>query len=253
MDILTFQDIILQVVQLALNKEQNAQVPPFVISTAVRLSTDYILDEIVRVYPYNSKIVDKARPFIKRKLINIDGGIGELPTDYRNILAINIAVNKNMDSGCNCDEVEDCTPKNDKCTEIDTQKIRKEKCYFQKIDIVDSDQFADASMSELTPPSYKHPIGMFVGMDKIKICPINEITYAEVIYIKSPKKYEIGYKIMPDDTWQIDTTNTNHVEIEWEHNIAPEMFKAVSSLLGLHTRDGNFVQWNNELKKIGMF
>jgi len=253
-NIVTFQDILLNCVHLAMNKEQNAHVPPYIISSAVRLSTDFLLDEIVRIYPHNQRIVDKARPFIKRKLISIDEGIGELPEDYRNILAINIAVNKDDTGGCNCeDEVPKCEEIDDHCTEVNKASVRREKCKFNSITIVSQDQYAEATRSVLIPPTYEHPIGMFIGENKIKVCPIDDITYAEVLYIRQPKRYNIGFALMADDTWQIVPTNPNHIEVEWDSNASGELFKAVSSLLGIHTRDGNFIKWNNELKKIGIF
>jgi len=58
---------------------------------------------------------------------------------------------------------------------------------------------------------------------------------------------------MTDDTWQIDKTSPDYVELEWDRNISPEFFKGMLSLYAVHTRDGNLVNWNNSLKKDGIF
>lgn len=251
-NILTFSELLLECNSLALNKDQNAQIPPQIFSVATRLSTDFILDEICRIFPYNQRIVDKCRPFLKRKLVAVEDGIATFPDDYRNILQISIATNKDATSGCNCGgEVDECYKIDDHCTPVEKASIRTEKCYFVKVNIIDNDAYADATTSELFPPTLKNPIGMFVNRQQFKICPIDGISYIEIIYIKHPLKYEIGYTIMPDDTWQINPATT--IEPEWERTTNPELFKCITSLLGLHTRDGNFIQWTNELKKIGMF
>ena len=148
-------------------------------------------------------------------------------------------------------EIEECFKFDDPCTPIEKASIRKEKCYFVKVNLVDSDQYADASSSELFPPTLKNPIATFVNRNQMKICPIEGIEYVEIIYFKSPVFCNIGYTIFPDDTWQVNPATT--IEPEWERTANPELFKCISSLLGLHTRDGNFIQWNNELKKIGLF
>jgi hypothetical protein len=248
---LTFQELVLETMQLGLNKDQNAQVTPNIFSVATRLSTDWLLDEISRIFPFNERIVDKARPFLKRKLVSVVDGIAVFPEDYRNILEIRIATNKNQTEGCNCgEEIDECDKIDDHCTPVEKAPIRKEKCYFVKVNILDQDQFADASQSDLYPPTLKMPIGTFVNRTEFKICPIEGITYIELVYLKQPLFYNIGFNIMPDDTWQINPATT--IEPEWERNANPDLFKYITTLLALHTRDGNFLQAFNELKKVGM-
>ena len=254
--ILTWQEVVLQTIQLAGNKEQNAHMPPYIISAAGRLATDFCLDEIVRIYPNSNRIADKARPFLKRKLIQVEGGLATMPDDYRNILSVSIATNENQTLPCDCKN--DC----DQCDEeqetdnsnsgLFEKGKRTEPCTYREVKILTSNEYDLASVSPLRPPSYKKPIGMFVDRTTFKVCP-RDVTFVEVRYLKQPLKSEIGYKLMADDTWQIDTTSTNHIELEWERNIAPEFFKAMTSLYSIHTRDGNLVNWNNELKKLGIF
>lgn len=267
MDILTWQEVITQVTELGGNKEQNAHFPPEVASNCGRLITDYMLNEIVRIYPNSQLIVDKARPFLKRKVVACNNGLVTLPSDYRNILSIAIAVDANYASKCDCpDECEqnedvscgtleglvNTTNPNSPLYDATAAAVKKERCVFKKIDLVDTDQFDDRTTSRLRPPTYEKPIGVFVDPTTIKICP-TDITYVEIRYIKQPKDYNIAYTLMPDDTWQINTASPAYVELEWERNVAPEFFRGMLSLYSIHTRDGNLVQWNNELKKIGIF
>jgi hypothetical protein len=252
--ILTFQELILGCDSLSLNKEQNQSITPAMISVASRFSTDFILDQIARIYPYNQRIVDKARPFIKRKLVPVIDGLATVPDDYSHFQSASIAVNQSMDAGCNnCEDDPDCVKVNIRETELPKASVRKEKCYFQKVNILNLDEYDDATQSDLYPPSYKNPIAMFVSKNVLKICPIGDISYVELRYLKRPLHYNVGFKTMPDDTWQVDINSPFHVELEWERNASPEMFRCMNSLLGLHTRDGNFIQWNNELKKLGIF
>jgi hypothetical protein len=259
MDKITWQELTTQVTELAGNKEQNAHIPPEVLSNAGRLATDYILGELVNIYPNSQSIVDKARPFLKRKIVNVENGIALLPSDYRNILSVGVAVTPDYSSPCECNkDFVDAVNLIDTCNPLsplyDKHKasLKKEPCVFKKVYSVDSDQFDDRSRSKINPPTLDKPIYTIIDNNSIKVCP-NGVTYVEIRYIKQPLRYNIGYKLMPDDTWQIDPQSPLHVEMEWERNVAPELFRAVTTLYSIHTRDGNLVQWNNELKKLGLF
>jgi len=254
--LLTWQEVVLSTIHLAGNKEQNAHIPPYIISNAGRLATDFILDEIARVYPNNNRVVDEARPFIKRKYVNVQNGLAIMPEDMRNPLAISIATNENYSTPCGCpnDECDDC---NDTVTDETNSGLfengkRAEPCTYRGVDILTSAEYDLRSTSKLRPPTYKAPIGMFVDRTTFKVCP-RTVTHIEVRYLKYPLKYEIGVKKMPDDTWQIDTSSMFHVELEWERNISPKLFTAITSLIAIHTRDGSLVNFNNELKKLGLF
>lgn len=254
--ILTWQEVILSVLQLAGNKEQNAHFPPSIASNAGRLATDFCLDEIARIYPNNNRIVDKARPFLKRQLIEVVNGLATMPEDYRNILDVSIATNDKMSAPCDCkndcDQCNDELPKDETNGGLFENGQRTEPCKYQTVRILTSSEYSLASISKLRPPTYEKPIGMFVDRTTFKVCP-RDVTYVEVRYLKHPLKSEIGFQLMSDDTWQIDTTASFHVELEWERNIAPQFFKAMLSLYSMHTRDGNLVNWNNQLKEIGIF
>ena len=108
--ILTWQEVVTATTQLAGNKEQNAHFPPFIASNAGRLATDFCLNEIARIYPNNNRIVDEARPFLKRKLISVENGVATMPEDYRNILSVSIATNEKKTAPCDCppEDCEDC-------------------------------------------------------------------------------------------------------------------------------------------------
>lgn len=254
--ILTWQEVVTATTQLAGNKEQNAHFPPFIASNAGRLATDFCLNEIARIYPNNNRIVDEARPFLKRKLISVENGVATMPEDYRNILSVSIATNEKKTAPCDCPP-EDCEDCGDKETDETSSGLyengkRTEPCTYREVRILTSNEYDLASISKLRPPSYEKPIGMFVDRTTFKVCP-RDVTFVEVRYLKHPLKSEIGYKLMPDDTWQIDVNSASHVELEWERNIFPKFFKAFTSLYAMHTRDGNLVNWNNQVKEIGIF
>jgi hypothetical protein len=259
MYILNWQSVITSVTELAGNHEQNQTFPPNVATNAGRLATDYILNELVRIYPNSQLIVDKARPFLKRKIVAIENGLVTLPSDYRNILDVSIAVNEAYSSPCDCSGeymnainlIDTCDP-NNPLYDAQVASLPKEPCVFKKVAQVDTDQFDDRTRSKINKPSIDRPIYAFISPTQIKICP-KDFSHVEIRYIKQPLKYNIAYELMPDDTWQIDTTSPDYVELEWEHNASPEFFRAMLSLYSLHTRDGNLNQWNNELKKGGLF
>lgn len=268
MNNLTWQDVVTSTVELGGNKEQNAHFPPYIITNAGNLLTNVILNELVRIYPNSQSVIDKARPFLKRKIVAVDNSLITLPSDYRNILDVSIPVVNNKSCECskefiesvNCEDktcggggelVDVCNP-NSPLYNPEIAARPKEYCEFKKVYQVDQDQWDDRMRSQINRPSLDKPIYMFVSPTEIKICPAN-VSHVEIRYIKQPKIYNMAYVDMPDDTWQIDKSSPDYVELEWDLNISPEFFKGMLSLYAVHTRDGNLVNWNNALKKEGIF
>lgn len=267
MTLLTAQDCLNQTLSLAGNKEQNMFFTPANATTALNLVTNYLLDSYVSIYPNSQVVVDKIRPFIKRKIVAVNNGLVALPSDYRNMLSVGIAVDEKHTSPCECSEEEirqadciDCLPNKDLIETCDensilydatTAGIRKEKCKYIQCEQLDLDQFYQRTTSKLRPPTLEKPVYTMISNNQLKVCPI-DINYVEIIYVKEPKTYNIAYTMMPDDTWQIDTASPLYVPLEWEINISPEFFRAFTTLYSIHTRDGSLVNWNNELKKIGI-
>lgn len=266
MQLLTIQDCLNQTVSLMGTKEQNLMFSPSVATTGLNLVTNYLIDSYVSIYPNSQSISDKLRPFIKRKIVAVNNGLVTLPSDYRNILSVGIAVNDKVTSPCECSEEEirqadcvDCLPNGELIETCDENSIlydaneagiRKEKCKYIQCEQLDVDQFFQRTTSKLRPPTLEKPIYTMIG-SQLKVCPI-DINYVEIIYVREPKVYNIAYKMMPDDTWQIDTASPLYVPLEWEVSASPDFFRAFTTLYSIHTRDGSLVQWNNELKKIRM-
>ena len=265
---LTWQDVVTSTVELGGNKEQNAHFPPYIITNAGNLLTDVILNELVRVYPHSNLVMSKALPFLKRKIVSVDNSLINVPDDCRNILEVSVPVvggecwecSKEFIESVNCEEkycggggamVDVCNP-NSPLYDAELASKPKEYCEFKKVYEVNQDQWAERTRSGINRPSLDKPIFMYVSPNQIKICPAN-ISYVEIRYIKQPKKYLMTYTEMPDDTWQIDKNDSAYVELEWDRNISPEFFKGMLSLYAVHTRDGNLVDWNNALKKEGIF
>ncbi len=267
MALLTFQDICDTCITTASNKEQNAMIPPIVVTSSVNLLSDWILNALVNIFPNSQLIFDKARPFLYTRVVPIKNGEITVPGDYRNLLEVSIAVDQNYNGGCSCqeecekgetkvcatdEELEDLCNPDSPLFNPEKAKLPKQICKYQPVKIVDSDQFADATMSDLYPPSYKVPVGVWLDVNRIKICP-TELTHAKLVYVMQPKKYNMTTILMPDDTWQINTADPLYVPLQWERNVAPEFFRGISTILGVHTRDGNLNQALNELKKAGIF
>lgn len=264
---LTIQEVLNQTVNLMGNKETNLMFPPYIATTALNLTTNYLIDSYVSIYPNSQIIADKLRPFIKRKIVAVNNGMVTLPDDYRNILSVGIAVNATHTSPCECSEEEireadciDCLPNGELIETCDDTSIlydakeagiRKEKCRYIQCEQLDVDQFYKRTTSKLRPPTLEKPIYTMISNNQLKICPV-DIDYVEIIYVREPKTYNIAYIMMPDDTWQIDTSSPLYVPLEWEISVAPDFFRAFTTLYSIHTRDGNLVQWNNEVKKIGL-
>jgi hypothetical protein len=240
---------------------------PFIATTGLNLVTNYLIDSYVSIYPNSQIIVDKLRPFTKRKIVAVNNGLVLSPSDCRHILSVGIAVDATHTSHCECSEEEireadckDCLPNGELVETCDensilydatTAGIRKEKCRYIQCEQLDLDQFYKRTTSKLRPPTLEKPVYTMISNNQLKICPI-DINYVEIIYVREPKVYNIAYKMMPDDTWQIDTTSPDYVPLEWEVSASPDFFRAFTTLYSIHTRDGSLVQWNNELKKIGM-
>lgn len=250
MEILTLKELLSRVLSI-INKEQNAHYPHDIYSSHVRIALDVVLDECARLYPTSYSLVDKLRPFIKYSPALVNDGVLSIPKDARNILG-GWVVSNDDSSNCNCDEdslIEYC----DEDSPLyfgESQTIKG--CKVHKLKILSSDEYSMASNSYIKPPTIKNPIAMVVDGSIMNVCP-NSVGSIIIMYIKYPKKYELGVKLMPDDTWQVDDTKPYHVESEFTTNISSEMVKIITTLYGIYTRDGDITNWVNEIKKLGWF
>jgi hypothetical protein len=248
MEILTLQRAIDNVLSVA-NKEQNSMYTPSMATMHFNIASSFVLGEIKRLYPESRSIIEFAKPFYKTSIKTVNSSIVTLESNHDYLVGISIAVNEDSTSPCNCKVLESDDPNSPLFTEMQTQKM---PCTFINVSILEEDTFNHKTTESFIKPSYNYPIGKYVSGNNIKICP-NDITHVELSYLCQPKKYQIGYNLMLDDTWQIDDTLPTHVESEWHINVEPHFFKAMSFLYSMGVKDSELKTANNELKKLGLF
>ncbi len=248
MAILNFQRIIDNVLSVG-NKEQNAHYPTYIAATHLNIATSFLLSEIARIYPNDKNIIELAKPFYKTKVLDVKNGYVELPADYRHLISLSIATNQDASNSCDCTDIES---NNSDSVLYSPNKIAKSNCKFIEVKMLEDDRFNQRTVDGFVLPSLSKPIGKFADGNTIKICP-TDVTHVEVRYLKQPKQYAIGYKLMPDDTYQIDNTSTEHIESEWELTAENKIMLCMTSLYSIYVQDTELKNANNELKKIGIF
>jgi hypothetical protein len=172
-----------------------------------------------------------------------------LPKDFRHLITCSIAVNETASSKCECESLES----DDIDSPLYTDRPKNaEKCRFIPINMLSDDMFNRQTTSGFIKPSYNKPIGKFSDGNRIKICP-TDITHVEVRYIRNPKQYQIGYKLMPDDTWQVDVSSPNHVESECNLSMENRLVSAMVTLYSMYSQDRELKVGIDELKKGGAY
>jgi hypothetical protein len=248
MAILTLQRAIDNVLSLA-NKPQNASYPPSVGALHFNIALSYVLSDIARLFPSNQSIIELAQPFFEKKIIAVDDTMITLPSDFRHLITCSIAVNENASSKCEANSLES----NDINSPLYSDRQQpKEKCRFIPISMLSDDMFNRQTTTGFIKPSYLKPIGKFSDGNRIKICP-TDITHVEVRYIRNPKEYRIGYKMMPDDTWQIDVNNPLHIESECTLAMESRLVSAMTTLYSVYSQDRELKVGIDELKKGGVY
>lgn len=242
-------DNVLRRVLSAGNKEMNMHYPPHIYEEHYNISTDFIIDECVRLFPENSSIVDVIRPFLGVKFDALKNDKISLPDNYRNFLGAAINVKDCGAAPCDCVEK---IFKNDplaKTPEEFKEAVAELGCEAVDVDMLDKSEFNNRTTHSYKKPTLAKPIGTMISKE-IKICP-KGVSHAEVFYVRRPKRYRYGYIIRPDDTYIFDPASSE--ESEWDDAAFQYLFKAISSLYSIYTRDGEMQGWTQELKKIGLF
>jgi hypothetical protein len=233
-------DNMLQALLAAGNGEQNATYPPKIFDAQFNAVTSWLIDTIVELYPKDQQFVDILRPFLKREKIGVKNGEVALPKDIRNFLGASVSVRKDFTAECSDEPV------------TETQmKIhdRKTGCLSRPVKIVDQSEFDFLTTHRYKYPTYENPIGCWLDESSLKICPF-DITGVEIRYIRNEKIYRYGYITQPDDTYIFDPDTT--VESEWQNNAFKYLYRGLSALYGMYTRDNNFRNFAQELKQIGL-
>lgn len=237
------------------NQDASPMYPPSIYEEHFNVTTEFIIDECVRLFPDNSSVVDVIRPFLSVKFDKLVNGLISFPENYRNVLGAAININNQTKKPCDC---------GDKIYPGDPLALTKEQlearvaslgCSAKDIVILDIDEF-----NERTDHPYKKPnidkldkkpaIGCIFNGLGVKVCPA-EISHAELYYVRKPKVYRFGYTQNPDDTIEFDPTTSE--ESEWDDTAVQYLFKGINTLYTIYTRDGEMRDWNVELKKLGLF
>ena len=255
-------DTIMRNVMASANKEQNQMYPPNVFNTHVNLATKWLIDEAAKVYSTNQSIKDILDPFIEKIQVNVVDGEIKFPEKYRHFLGLSAHVTPDKKNPCNCSGEkkiinieDDCSSTFDgdplgKTPQQKKQSQLSRSCASQLIEIVEINEWDDRTTHPYDAPALTNPIGCMFGGGTIKICPYN-ISSVEVRFIREPKEYVYGYKMMPDDTYQLDMSKTT--ESEWTSNAESYMYKIMSTLYAGYVRDGDMADYMNALKQIGLF
>lgn len=229
------------------NQDQNLFYPPHIIDQHINITTSLLIDRLSKTYPVN---VDMLQPFIKSFKTPVKKGYVELQDDYRNLLgapSINV-----RDDGSDCSDNPVII---DTEREFELEKL-KSGCKSRPIDIVDKAQWDYRTTSNYDYPTYKNPIGMFVGVvqgmgtkKQMKVCPY-DLKFVEVTYVRSEKKYRYGYTLNPDDTFIFDPLTSE--DTEWGDAAFSKLFSAMLALYSAYSRDNMLSDWGQILINQGI-
>ena len=233
-----------------LNKSQNGSYSPNIITNHFNIVTDALIDHIVERYPIDQTIIDLARPFYKRKVVKVVNGIAEIGEDYRNLITVAVGVNKQNKGTFTEGEVEDICK--NQYEETTTNSNNGVFIRYEKVQILTENNFDAKSNSKYKAPSLTNAICKNIDGNKLLVLP-RDVGVIEVRYIVNPKKYQLGYKKMVDETWQVDTSSPFHVESEWAENAATKLVKGVTTLYSMYSQDAELKNATHELKKIDFF
>jgi hypothetical protein len=233
-------DYVLKAVLSVGNAEQNYAYAPHIFQRHFNIVTSFLLDGLSSIYPRN---VDALLGFIMSKRIPVTNGYVQLPEEYRNLLGAP-SINVRPDGkDCNSPLVIDTA------SEFKAANL-KSGCKSYPIDIVSKEEWDDRTTSTYAFPSYEKPIGMFIGLRRIKVCPY-DLASVEVTFVKKEKSYVYGYTNQPDDTYIFDLSTS--VESEWTDAASQPLFKGCLALYSAYSRDPAVADFSNILNQAGLF
>lgn len=222
------------------NAEQNMHYPPRIYAAQYNAVTSWLIDSIVSVYPRDQMLVDILNPFTKTERIAVRAGGIKMPDNFRNFLGASVNVQTDYKAECCDDDISEVALK---------VQDRKKKCQTRPVLIVDIAEWDYRTTSSYKYPTHKDPIGCFFEDGTLRVCPF-DITGVELRYVRQEGIYKYGYKMQPDDTYIFDESTT--VESEWGSNAFKYLYRGLSVLYGIYTRDNNFRSFAQELKQLGL-
>lgn len=242
-------DSVLRKVMAQANADQNQHYPPSIFTEHFNLATSWLIDEIIKVFPGEQHIVDLVKPFMEVQDVIVKNGKIAFPPNYRHYTGMGIFTTTDFKSPCGCDEAKE--EESDQTNEgLVGEKKAKRICVSQDVKLVDIDSWNNLTTHPYKKPTYAKPIACIFQGDGIKICPF-DIPSVEIRYIRQPKTYNYGYKMLPDDSYQVDKDTTT--ESEWEDNAMSYLFRAINTLYSGYVRDPEQRDLALQLTKIGLF
>lgn len=221
------------------NAEQNFAFAPYVYDSMYNTATALLIDKMVEIYPSNEQVLEILEPFVEVEKIPVTNGYVQMKPNFRNLLG-NPSINIKPD-GCDCD---DPNPIDTKSEMEEAQ--RKAQCRTRPVTIVPQSEWDYLTTSTYNYPTLDNPIGCWIGKNRLKVCPA-DIGKVGVMYVRQEKTYRYGYITQPDDTYIFDV-NTS-VESEWLSSAFTYLFKALTSLYAIYSRDPDMRDWAMILKE----
>lgn len=246
--ILTMDSVLRKVLAQA-NADQNQHYPARVYTEHFNLATSWLIDSIMKVFPGEQHIVDLVNPFMQVQDVIVKNGKIAFPTDYRHYTGMGVFKTQDGKSPCGCDEAKSESNSGSTTAGLD-EKRAKRICISQDVTLVDIDEWNDLTTHPYKKPTLDEPIACIFQGDGIKICPF-DIPSVELRYIRQPNVYKYGYKMMPDDSYQVDSSTT--IESEWNDNAASYLFRAINTLYSGYARDPEQRDLARQLQQIGLF
>lgn len=224
------------------NQDQNMFLPPWIYQSMFNTVTSLLISECVKLYPSNPQVIDIVDPFVRVKRLTPTGGIIKLPDEYRNILGAP-GISAKLDGSGECSSPAPTTAR-----EFDLN-VMKAGCQRRPVIIKPQSEFDVLTTSTYKKPTYRDPIGKYIGQKQIQICPF-DISAVDVMYVVQENTYTFGYIMQPDDTYINDPNTT--VESEWASSAFEPIFKALNHLYAAYSRDQEFQNWAMLLSKEGI-
>jgi hypothetical protein len=202
------------------NKEQNQHYPPGIFTVHYKLASDWLKDELVKLYPTSKLIVDILKPYMKAEIKMFKNGRVSMPAMCRNLLGIGFYVK----------DLKTCRP-------VDLPVSRfadPAKPTIDELETVTAEMHVESKgitmytigeWNYISAHPYKKPktfdnaSGCVFGTDDVRVLPLN-IPYVEVRYVvKLDYEFSYGYIMLPDETYQFDPDTTK--EELWSETAIP--------------------------------
>lgn len=234
------------------NKEQNQHYPPAVYTIHFKIASDWLKDELIKLYPTSQTIIDLLRPYLLTSLVLVKNGKLLIPElEYRNFLGVAFYVkDKEKCEPIAQEQFEFANPAMPTPTEIARLNAELE-AESKPIDMVTVDQWDYFTNHPYKKPkTFKRAKACIFDDTYMKILPLG-IPFAELRFIKKTDEFFYGYSMLPDETYVFDPAKT--IEELWNENAIPYLFKAVNILYANYVRDTDYIASAKDLRDNSLF